>query len=161
MMPAYTRSALIISLHRHKFCRFNLPFPLPFSGFFGSLGFFFPKKNPKRSARRSLAYALFPMPGRGARSPANNVSLRGVGQRPTYTFSFMSEREAEPRIYSHSPRYRGAGLYAVLLLRKARTDKHFVALPCHIPLTPVRFFRVSGTFSQKSPRVGHGAKPHI
>ena len=119
MMPAYTRSALIISLHRHKFCRFTLPFPLPFSGFFGSrglfpkkvlesgcgvkprifnfsrgrgvgqrsmrpllqkictdihsvalprlfhlpffgffgsLGFFFPKKNPKRSARRSLAY---------------------------------------------------------------------------------------------------------
>ena len=39
---------------------------LPFFGFFGSLGFFFPKNNPKRSARRSLAYALFPMSGRGA-----------------------------------------------------------------------------------------------
>ena len=56
-------------------------FPLTFSGFFGFLGFFFPKKNPKRSARRSLAYALFPMPGLRARSPGNNVSLRGVGQR--------------------------------------------------------------------------------
>ena len=33
------------------------------------------------------------------------------------------------------------------------------ALP--FPFTPVRFFRVSGTFSQKSTRVGCGAAPHI
>ena len=82
-------------------------FPLPFFGFFGSLGFFFPKKNPKRGA------------GRGA----PHKSLLG------YT----------------------ASLYRYTFFR--------CTLP--FPFTPVRFFRVSGTFSQKSTRAGCGAAPHI
>ena len=95
-------------------------FPLTFSGFFGFLGFFFPKKNPKRSARRSLAYALFPMPGRGARSPGNNVSLRGVGQR------------------SMRP-----------LLQKICTDIHSVALPRLFHLPFFGFFGFIGFFFPK------------
>ena len=95
-------------------------FPLTFSGFFGFLGFFFPKKNPKRSARRSLAYALFPMPGRRARSPGNNVSLRGVGQR------------------SMRP-----------LLQKICTDIHSVALPRLFHLPFFGFFGFLGFFFPK------------
>ena len=95
-------------------------FPLTFSGFFGFLGFFFPKKNPKRSARRSLAYALFPMPGRRARSPGNNVSLRGVGQR------------------SMRP-----------LLQKICTDIHSVALPRLFHLPFFGFFGSLGFFFPK------------
>ena len=95
-------------------------FPLTFSGFFGFLGFFFPKKNPKRSARRSLAYALFPMSGRRARSPGNNVSLRGVGQR------------------SMRP-----------LLQKICTDIHSVALPRLFHLPFFGFFGFLGFFFPK------------
>ena len=99
-------------------------FPLTFSGFFGFLGFFFPKKNPKRSARRSLAYALFPMPGRRARSPGNNVSLRGVGQR------------------SMRP-----------LLQKICTDIHSVALPRLFHLPFFGFFGSLGFFfTKKNPK---------
>ena len=99
-------------------------FPLTFSGFFGFLGFFFPKKNPKRSARRSLAYALFPMPGRRARSPGNNVSLRGVGQR------FMRP-----------------------LLQKICTDIHSVALPRLFHLPFFGFFGFLGFFfTKKNPK---------
>ena len=99
-------------------------FPLTFSGFFGFLGFFFPKKNPKRSARRSLAYALFPMPGRRARSPGNNVSLRGVGQR------------------SMRP-----------LLQKICTDRPSVALPRLFHLPFFGFFGSLGFFfTKKNPK---------
>ena len=66
LLPAVSES-----LHRQTFCRLALPFSLPLPGFFGFLGFFFPKKNPKRSARRSLAYALFPMSGCGVETPHN------------------------------------------------------------------------------------------
>ena len=40
------------------------------SGFFGFLGFFFPKKNPKWGVGQRPTY-VSPTSGRGARSPAN------------------------------------------------------------------------------------------
>ena len=65
----------------------------------------------------------------------------------------------------HSPSCRGAGRgaphkpslgYAASLYRYT-----FFRCTLPFPYTPVRFFRVSGTFSQKSTRAGRGAAPHI
>ena len=72
---------------------------------------------------------------------------RGVGQRPTYTFSLMSEREAEPRINHY------------LDTRQVCIDIHSSAAPCLFPLPQSGFFGSRGLFPKKVPERGVGQRP--
>ena len=71
-----------------------------------------------------------------------------MGQRPTYTFLLMSEREAEPRI-NH---YLGT--------RQVCIDIHSSAAPCLFPLPQSGFFGSRGLFPKKYPSGVWGETPH-
>ena len=72
-------------------------------------------------------------------------------------------RGSAPHIHSPSCRGAGRGAPHKSLLGYTASLYRYTFFRCSLPFpfTPVRFFRVSGTFSQKSTRAGCGASPHI